>query len=280
MEECRKEGALASSLPSYAYSPWKAGRSKEEQREFTEIEEIEIPQGIEILGKYTFYGCRSLKTLKLFDDVKEIGGGSFTGCSSLRNLVMFLKEDGISCIKDVVSETFHEMYVSIVFLNTDERAELIFPEYYEEGVENTPARILETHFHGCGYKYRQCFTDKKVDYKRYDSLFSTALVYEKEEILIPMAVGRLLYPYQLAKEAEKNYEAYVREKLEKCARFYLEKSNWHEVYEYFGRKNFWSREALENIIEEASEKKAVDIAGYLMEEKRKKFAGKEKKFEL
>ena len=90
MEECRKEGALASSLPSYAYSPWKAGRSKEEQREFTEIEEIEIPQGIEILGKYTFYGCRSLKTLKLFDDVKEIGGGSFTGCSSLRNLVMFL----------------------------------------------------------------------------------------------------------------------------------------------------------------------------------------------
>ena len=280
MEECRKEGALASSLPSYAYSPWKAGRSKEEQREFTEIEEIEIPQGIEILGKYTFYGCRSLKTLKRFDDVKEIGGGSFTGCSSLRNLVMFLKEDGVSCIKDVVSETFHEMYVSIVFLNTDERAELIFPEYYEEGVENTPARILETHFHGCGYKYRQCFTDKKVDYKRYDSLFSTALVYEKEEILIPMAVGRLLYPYQLAKEAEKNYEAYVRENLEKCARFYLEKSNWHEVYEYFGRKNFWSREALENIIEEASEKKAVDIAGYLMEEKRKKFAGKEKKFEL
>ncbi|MFR5029978.1 MAG: leucine-rich repeat protein [Blautia hansenii] len=280
MEECRKEGALASSLPSYAYSPWKAGRSKEEQREFTEIEEIEIPQGIEILGKYTFYGCRSLKTLKLFDDVKEIGGGSFTGCSSLRNLVMFLKEDGISCIKDVVSETFHEMYVSIVFLNTDERAELIFPEYYEEGVENTPARILETHFHGCGYKYRQCFTDKKVDYKRYDSLFSTALVYEKEEILIPMAVGRLLYPYQLSQEAGKNYENYVRKNLEKCARFYLDSPDWHEVYDYFSRENFWSREVLEKMTEEASRKKAVDIVGYLMDKKRKKFAGKEKKFEL
>lgn len=280
MEECRKEGALASSLPSYAYSPWKAGRSKEEQREFTEIEEIEIPEGIEILGKYTFYGCRNLKTLKLFDDIREIGGGSFTGCSSLRNLVIFLKEDGVSCIKDVVSETFHEMYVSIIILNTEQKAELIFPEYYEEGVENTPARILETHFHGCGYKYRQCFTDKKVDYKRYDSLFSTALVYEKKEILIPMAVGRLLYPYQLAKEAEKSYEAYVRKNLEKCARFYLEKSNWHEVYDYFDRGNFWSREALESIIEAASRKKAVDIVGYLMEEKRKKFAGKEKKFEL
>lgn len=95
-----------------------------------------------------------------------------------------------------------------------------------------------------------------------------------------MAVGRLLYPYQLAKEAEKSYEAYVRKNLEKCARFYLEKSNWHEVYDYFDRGNFWSREALESIIEAASRKKAVDIVGYLMEEKRKKFAGKEKKFEL
>lgn len=280
MEECRKEGALASSLPPYAYSPWKAGRSKEEQSEFMEIEEIQIPQGVERLGRYTFYGCRNLKTLKLFDDVKEIGGGSFTGCSSLRNLVMFLKEDGTSCIKDVVSETFHEMYVRIVFFNTDKRAELIFPEYYEEGVENTPARILETHFHGCGYKYRQCFTDKKVDYKRYDSLFSTALVYEKEEILIPMAVGRILYPYQLAEEARKNYENYVRKNLEKCARFYLDRQVWHEVYDYFSQKNFWNQEVLEAIIEEASRKKAVDIVGYLMEEKRKNFSRKEKTFEL
>lgn len=62
--------------------------------------------------------------------------------------------------------------------------------------------------------------------------------------------------------------------------FYLEKSNWHEVYDYFSRENFWSREVLEKMTEEASRKKAVDIVGYLMEEKRKKFAGKEKKFEL
>ena len=105
-------------------------------------------------------------------------------------------------------------------------------------------------------------------------------MYEKEEILIPMAVGRLLYPYQLAKEAEKNYENYVRKNLEKSARFYLDSPDWHEVYDYFSRENFWSREVLEKMTEEASRKKAVDIVGYLMEEKRKKFAGKEKKFEL
>lgn len=280
MKEYRKEGALASSLPPYGYSPWKEGRSKEEQRELIEIEEIEIPQGIEKLGKYTFYGCGNLKTLKLSDTVKEIGGGSFTGCSALRNLIVTMKKDSVSCIKDIVSETFHEVYVSISYLDTQEKAELIFPEYYEEGVENTPARILETHFHGCGYRYRQCFTDKRIDYKRYDSLFSTALIYEKAEILIPMAMGRVLYPHELSDEARKNYHTYIKKNLEECALFYLNQDQWHRVYCYFSTWDFWTKEVLEKLIAEASMRKKVDITGYLMEEKRKKFSGKEKDFEL
>ena len=44
------------SLPSYAWSPWKEGRSKEEQRELQEIQEIRIPDGVRELGNYTFYG--------------------------------------------------------------------------------------------------------------------------------------------------------------------------------------------------------------------------------
>ena len=139
------------SLPSYAWSPWKEGRSGEEQRELQEIQEIRIPDGIRELGNYTFYGCRNLMTLEMTDSVKTIGGGSFTGCGALRRLHMLMEPGGTSCIRDVVSETFHEVYVSIRFRNSSEGAELIFPEYYEEGVENTPARILETHSHGCGY---------------------------------------------------------------------------------------------------------------------------------
>ena len=61
------------SLPSYAWSPWKAGRSKEEQRELQEIQEIRIPDGIQELGNYTFYGCRNLMTLEMTDSVKTIG---------------------------------------------------------------------------------------------------------------------------------------------------------------------------------------------------------------
>ena len=38
------------SLPSYAWSPWKEGRSKEEQRELQEIQEIRIPDGVHPTG--------------------------------------------------------------------------------------------------------------------------------------------------------------------------------------------------------------------------------------
>lgn len=276
----RKEGALAPFLPSYEYSPWKTGRSREEQKELIEIQEITIEDGIETLGNYTFYGCRNLKTLNLTDSIKSIGGGSFTGCGALRNLSILMEEGNISCIKDVVSETFHEMYVSIRFRKTGKRAELIFPEYYEEGVENTPARILETKFHGCGYKYRQCFTDKKVDFKRYDTLFPEAILNEKPEILVPMAAGRLLYPYELMEKGKQVYEEYIRNNVQEVGLYYLEKARWHEVFSFLALEKLWSEEGLDFIMKEASRRNYLDIVSFLMEKKRELFAPKEKSFDL
>lgn len=258
-------------LPSYAYSPWKAGRGQTEREELLRIEEIRIPDGIEELGNYTFYGCRNLRSLFITDSLKTIGGGSFTGCGALRELHVLAEEGNSTCIRDVVSETFHEVYVYLTFRVTGRKARLIFPEYYEEGVENTPARILETHFHGCGYKYRQCFTDKKVDFQRYDKLFPTALVYEKPEILLPMAMGRLLWPYQLTEEGAAAYKAYIKDKLQLCGNYYLGKEEQNQVLTYLGEAGLWTREDLEEVLAQASKRGQIEAVSLLMEEKRKYF---------
>ena len=150
-------------LPDYYYSPWRTGREKAEQEQLLAAEELELSHGIEEIGNYTFYGCSHLKQLKFTDSLRRIGGGSFTGCSALRELYVETEKDRVTCIRDVVTETFHEMYVTVYYRDQDVYARLVFPEYYEEGVENTPARILETHFHGSGYRYRQCFTDKRIE---------------------------------------------------------------------------------------------------------------------
>ena len=267
-------------MENYAFSPWKEGRTQEEKQYLLQAEELEIKDGVEAIGNYTFYGCRNLKSLKFTDSLKQIGGGSFTGCSALRKLYVKMSKNMPSCIKDVVAETFHEVYVTIEFRETGEFAKLIFPEYYEEGVENTPARILETHFHGCGYRYRQCFTDKKVDYHQYDSLFKVAKVYEKQDILIPMALGRLMHPYELAEEYEADYRQYITQKIEEAGIYYLKREDWHEGLAYLIQKGVSKSEEAEQLITLASKAEHTEAVSFLMEEKKKRFGRVKKTFEF
>ena len=45
-----KRDAEASFLPAYHYSPWKEGRTKEEQEALLLAEEMEIADGVEEIG--------------------------------------------------------------------------------------------------------------------------------------------------------------------------------------------------------------------------------------
>ena len=54
-------------MENYAFSPWKEGRTQEEKQYLLQAEELEIEDGVEAIGNYTFYGCRNLKSLKFTD---------------------------------------------------------------------------------------------------------------------------------------------------------------------------------------------------------------------
>lgn len=93
----------------------------------------------------------------------------------------------------------------------ENEARLIFPEYYEDSVENTPARIVSIETHGCGHRYRYCFAGRVFQYRGYDELFPHVQVQEKEELVTELALGRLLYPRELSKKLREHYLEYVRE---------------------------------------------------------------------
>ena len=84
-------------------------------------------------------------------------------------------------------------------------AALVFPEYYEEGVENTPARILENHVHGTGIS-TELRGRRSVDYSAMTRLFPLAKAQEPEEVLLELVLGRLQYPLGLSKERRDEYE--------------------------------------------------------------------------
>ncbi len=54
----------------------------------TSLEEVKIPDNVEIIGYSTFYGCTSLSKVKLSKKLKEISENTFYGCSSLKNIII------------------------------------------------------------------------------------------------------------------------------------------------------------------------------------------------
>ena len=234
-----------------------------------EVQEIVFPDTLKEIGRYIFYGCKKLERLEFSDTLMQVGTGAFTGCSGLKELVIHQKKGIKSCAKEILGELWQKIDVDFLYENGEtgeKRAHMVFPEHYDEAVENTPARILFTEYHGSGANYRQCFYSKELDFAEYDSLFDMAVVMDKLEVLVDMSFGRLRYPWQLGERAKKQYEDYIRGNLNDIGEYLVESGNLNGL-ELLSREKLWNREGLEHSIDVASSKKDMEISAFLMNER-------------
>ena len=67
------------------------------QSEDTEIIELTIPEGIDNIGKYSFYNATNLNSCVIPNNIKEVSVSAFEGCT---NLVTLSLADGIAKISD------------------------------------------------------------------------------------------------------------------------------------------------------------------------------------
>ena len=197
-----------------------------------EVQEIVFPDTLKEIGRYIFYGCKKLERLEFSDTLMQVGTGAFTGCSGLKELVIHQKKGIKSCAKEILGELWQKINVDFLYENGEaggKRAHMVFPEHYDEAVENTPARILFTEYHGSGTNYRQCFYSKELDFAEYDSLFDMAVVMDKLEVLV--------------------------------------ESGSLNGLELLSREKLWNREGLEHSIDVAAGKKDMEISAFLMNER-------------
>ena len=110
-------------------------------------------------------------------------------------------------------------------------------------MENTPARILFTQHHGSGNNYRQCFYNKAIDFRKYDSLFYSARAQEKTDVIADLVFSRLLYPAGLTEEARQTYEDYIREHVRQTAEYLINVEDISALKEFTARR-FWTAETL------------------------------------
>lgn len=242
-----------------------------------EITEVRLPLGIREIGKYAFYRCRNLKKLILSDEILEIGGGALTGCRGIQEVEIYFRNGECSALKSILDEVRFQVHARLYM--GDKVADILFPEHYEEAVEDTPAKQLFTRYHGAGGDYRQCFYNRELDYKKYDELLYRAVAEDTIETVAQMAFGRLMYPYKLSIEAKGKYESYLRKNLTEVMVLLTEKDEVEKI-RFLTEEKIISEEAFMLAIECATKYGKTELLSILMDEKRKAFPKKKKTFEL
>lgn len=288
------DGIPVTAIAPYAFSHseldvkdevWKsetAGFLKESHRIVAEeVTQIRLPEEMTDIGRYAFYRCRNLKKMIFSDGILEIGGGAFNGCQ-LSELEIYCNRGRKSALKSVLDEIRFQIHARIYYRCQDGRqeiADILFPEHYEEAVENTPARILYTSHHGAGGYYRQCFFDRELDYKKYDELFVRAVTEENEDTILGLALGRLQYPVGLSEAAQQEYERYVKAHIGKAV-LYCIANDSKDKLKFLAEQRYSTKESVEAGIDYAGTLKKTELVSMLMEQKFRYFPKEEKKFEL
>ena len=246
-----------------------------------DVEEIVFPHTLKEIGRYIFYGCGNLKKLEFSDSLMQIGCGAFTGCHALEKLTVHMRQGKKSGVKEMLGEMWQRIDVNFLYEYEEDgieksdimhrrenksEARLVFPEHYDEAVENTPARILYTEYHGSGSNYRQCFYDKELNYQEYDRLFEMAVAMDKLEVLVDMSFGRLEFPYELTGKARENYREYIRKNLGDIAEYLVKQEDMHRL-EVISLQKLWTLEGIDSALDCASKRKETEVSAFLMNER-------------
>ena len=245
------------------------------------VEAVHFPEKAEAIGRYAFYGCRNLKALFFRNRLLQLGAGIFTGCRGRMEIEITFEEnrEPTSCLREICGEIRYELDVTCKQENGEILSYLIFPEHYEEAVENTPARILFTQHHGSGNHYRQCFFQRKIKYEEYDRQFPLAEAQESMEVLAGIVYGRLRYPTGLTEQKRKMYVRFGRNHSLELALVFCD---WDTLdgLRLMEKEKMFTEEAFDGAMKKASDNRKEEVLSYLMEARRKLFPPKRKTFKL
>ncbi|WOO36795.1 leucine-rich repeat domain-containing protein [Anaerocolumna sp. AGMB13020] len=192
------------------------------------LQAIYLPGCLARIGEYAFYNCTELEHINLGEGVIDFGNGAFMNCDSLKELTFRTKYDTPTGLAGFLRELQSELIVT--FEGKEEKAVFIFPEYYEESIENTPARVFHYQIHGAGYRYRQCLENGILNVSHYDMLFQAPEIRNESRTALSIALCRLNYPAGLSEHHKQQYINYLRLHKEDTIIRYLEENNTKGLY--------------------------------------------------
>lgn len=235
------------------------------------LEELVLPDTISRIGRYVFYNCWNFWHFSFYSNIGYMGAGAFTGCKKLSRLSVFDGETEKSCLREVLVDLNHTVEV---FWKGKEPYSALYPAFFEEAVENTPARIIETHTHGIGIQYRNAFKNTQIHWAEYDKIFGFGKYNMEESEAVYLALYRLMHPVALEEGAKKEYADFLREKEREAVNLFLQKEEKEYIF-WLAEEFVQEKEELENILEAVSDN--AEAVSMLMDISHRRFANKKKK---
>lgn len=173
------------------------------------IEKVVLPDTMKKIGRLCFYNCSRLSVLEMPSDICDVDGDAFMNCTKLSMLVMRGLPSDKSCLKQILSQISTLVRVRWTDGGDNVVAQACFFEYDQTYDEIGPAHIFKLNMNGEGFRARQAFMDRVFVWKQYDEIFSEAIAQESEKDLLDMAFYRLIYVYELSKEARQQFLEYI-----------------------------------------------------------------------
>ena len=174
------------------------------------LEEVTLPDSLQVIGSCAFYNCRSLRLLTVGSGSLTVGSDVFLNCFALETIrVQAAPGDStglfalVNNITEAVRAEFRPAGVAAPL------AALWYPAYWED-IEETPAHILLHTFSGQGYHYRQCFLENKLLPAEYDAIFPQGHDADDASVMAMLCFDRLRWPWQLSDAARDAYRDFLK----------------------------------------------------------------------
>ncbi len=244
------------------------------------IRRLTLPRDLKSMGDYALLNLRAMEELVLTDGVQGIGGACFMNCRAFCRLdLSYVSPAEGPTLAAIVSALSQEMTVTL-HGRPEGEAHLVFPEYVERYEENSPARHFDFKIGGAGYPYHNVFRSRRLHFADYDALFPGMLAVEHEEdTALRLAFCRLRWPAGLAETAAQRYRAWLEAHRKDTLLFALQTKDAESLRLALTFSGLTEAE-LAAALDHSRGAGNTEAAAVLLEERHRRFPGRQKKWNL
>ena len=174
------------------------------------VEEVTLPDRLQVIGSCAFYNCRKLRLLTVGAEGLTLGSDVFLNCFALETIRVQAEADAatglfalVNNITEAVRAEFRPAGAAAPL------AALWYPAYWED-IEETPAHILLHTFSGQGYHLQDSvFSTINPPRQNMTAIFPQGHDADDAAVMAMLCFGRLRYPWQLTEAAAGHYRAFL-----------------------------------------------------------------------